>query len=279
MSFYSESWFPNVNIHPTLKTTHKAYIIKKIEAKAKSTIYGYNLINEGDVILVGISGGKDSFALLDILKNLRFSLREKFQIEACHVRANDMPYRADEEFMQKYCIENEIPLHFENITVEYQPDGRHPACFICSWKRRKALFKLARTRRCNKIAFGHHLEDAVDTLLLNMVHHSSISSLPPILGMFNGEIHIVRPLINAHEHELKKYCEVLGFPSEISLCPHDDKTTRNAIRGITQLANKLNRSGTQNIFRSMGTICDDYIVHKPNKNGDKKVSDNHLNIS
>ncbi len=242
-----------------------AYIAKKLEAKVKSAIYGYNLIENADRVMVGISGGKDSFALLDILVTLRRSLPEKFEIEACHVQAADMPYKAEEDFMVSYCDQNNIPLHFKQIVVDYNPSGRQPACFICSWKRRKELFSIAKERKCNKLAFGHHLDDAVETLLLNMIHHSSISSMPPKLSMFEGELLAIRPLILVTDKELAKYADNLQFPSEVSLCPHEDKTSREQVRELLSSAVKINRSARENIFRSMANIYNDYIVTEPEK--------------
>ncbi|HDP54752.1 MAG TPA: tRNA 2-thiocytidine(32) synthetase TtcA, partial [Bacteroidetes bacterium] len=87
-----------------------------------------------------------------------------------------------------YCELNNISLHFKQIVADCKPSDRQPACFICSWKRRKELFSIAKERGCNKLVFGHHLYDAVETLLLKMIHHSSISSIPPKLSMFEGEL-------------------------------------------------------------------------------------------
>lgn len=240
-------------------------IVKKLESKVKSAIYNYGLISDGDGVMVGISGGKDSFALLDILVSLNRTMPEKFRIEACHVRATDMPYKADEAFMQEYCNENSIPLHFSEITVDFKPTGRQPACFICSWKRRIKLFAICRERNCVKLALGHHLDDAVETLLMNMIHHSSISSIPPTLSMFDGDIHVIRPLILVHDQELESYSSIKGFPDEVSLCPYEDKTNREEVRELMRRADGLNRSARENIFRSMGTIHHDYIVHKVDK--------------
>ncbi len=236
------------------------YIITKVESKAKKAIYGYNLIEKGDGVLVGISGGKDSFALLDVLVSLRKSLPVKFRIEACHVVANDMPYKADEDFMKNYCQQNKVNLHFREIEVEYDESKRQPACFICSWKRRKELFKLARELKCEKVALGHHLDDAIETLMLNMIHHSSISSIPPMLSMFDGDIKIIRPLILVLNSELKKYSEFKGFPSEIEVCRYNDETHRESVRQLIYQTTKLNRAARENIFRSMGNILSDYIV-------------------
>ncbi|MFP4557411.1 MAG: ATP-binding protein [Bacteroidales bacterium] len=248
-----------------MSTGRDKYIVKKLEAKVKNAIYSYGLIHNDDGVLVGISGGKDSYALLDLLVNLNRSMPDKFRIEACHVQAKDMPYKADEGFMRSYCEANKIPLHFRQITVDYKPEQRQPACFICSWKRRKELFSLASERNCSKLALGHHLDDAVETLLMNMIHHSSISSIPPKLSMFEGKLFAIRPLIFAHDKELKKYSEIMGFPEEVSLCLHEDKTSRDDVRELIHASEKLNRSARENIFRSMGTIYHDYIVTKPEK--------------
>lgn len=246
--------------------TRSAFIVKKLESKVKHAIYDYSLIEQGDGVLAGISGGKDSFALLDILVNLNRTLPEKFRIVACHVEADDMPYKADKDFMVQYCADNNVELHFRSIVVEYDPSKRQPACFICSWKRRKLLFSLARELNCSKIALGHHLDDAVETLLLNMIHHSSVSSLPPKLSMFGGEIYLIRPLITVTSKELEKYTQVLGFPSEISLCPHHDETHRESVRGLIHQMASLNKAARENVFRSMGNIFTDYIVPSTKKN-------------
>lgn len=240
-------------------------IVRKIESKVKSAIYSYDLISSGDRVMVGLSGGKDSYALLDLLFSIQLSIPQKFEIEACHVQAIDMAYKADEDFMRSYCLDREIPLHFKQIEVDFKPENGKPACFICSWKRRKALFAIARERKCNKLAFGHHLDDAIETLLMNMIHHSSISSLPPIISMFGGDMDIIRPLINVHNDELTDYSKLMGFPTEKEKCPFDDTTNREEVRSLIKLAYKLNKSAGENIFRSMANIYHDYIVKTPKK--------------
>lgn len=165
------------------------YIIKKLQGKVNQAIYGYNLIDQGDKIMVGLWGGKDSYALLHLLVNLRKALPVKFELHACHVQATDMTYRADIEFMERYCAQNDVKFHLREISVEYNPLDRKPACFICSWKRRKMLFTTTRENGCNRLAFGHQLDNAIETLLLNMINHSSISFIPPKLSMFNGEVY------------------------------------------------------------------------------------------
>lgn len=241
------------------------YIIKKLQGKVNQAIYGYNLIEEGDRVMVGISGGKDSYALLDLLVNRRKALPFKFELHACHVQATDMTYRADLEFIKHYCRENDIAFHLREITVEYKPNDRKPACFICSWKRRKMLFTTTRELGCNKLALGHHLDDAIETLLLNMINHSSISSIPPKLSMFNGEIYLIRPLTTCLDKELEKYSMLKGLPAEKELCQYNKDTHRTTVRELIQHMEKINRDARENIYRSMQNIFDDYIVAKPQK--------------
>ena len=157
-------------------------IIKKLEGKVNKTIFNYSLIENGDRVMVGLSGGKDSYSLLDLLISRRNNLPIKFEIHACHIMATDMDYKADISFMKNICQDNNVNFHLKEITVDYNPNNRKPACFICSWKRRKMLFSTTRENNCNKLALGHHLDDAIETLLMNMINHSSISSIPPILS-------------------------------------------------------------------------------------------------
>ncbi|QKG79848.1 tRNA lysidine(34) synthetase [Tenuifilum thalassicum] len=241
------------------------YIIKKLEGKVKQAIYGYNLIGNGDSVMVGLSGGKDSYALLDLLVTSRRSLPIKFKLHACHVQASDMTYRADIEFMEQYCAANDVELHIREINVDYNPNDRKPACFICSWKRRKMLFTTARENGCNKLALGHHLDDAIETLLLNMINHSSISSIPPKLSMFKGELFLIRPLTTCLDREMVKYSQLKGFPTEKEQCQYDKDTHRSTVRELIRQMELINRDARENIYRSMQNIFDEYIVTKPKK--------------
>lgn len=239
------------------------YIVKKLQGKVNQAIYGYNLIDEGDKIMVGLSGGKDSYALLDLLVNRRRVMPIRFELHACHVQAIDMNYRADIEFMEQYCQMNDVKLHLSQITVDYNPNDRKPACFICSWKRRKMLFTITRQAGCNKLALGHHLDDAIETLLLNMINHSSISSIPPKLSMFNGEIFLIRPLTTCLNKELERYIQIKSFPTEKVKCQYDKDTHRNTVRELIHHMEQINRDARENIYRSMQNIFDEYIVKKP----------------
>lgn len=239
------------------------YIIKKVESKVNRAIYDYGLIEDGDSIMVGLSGGKDSYSLLDVLVSRRQCLPINFNLHACHVQANDMDYRADIEFMQNYCAQHNVTFHLKEITAEYNPNDRKPACFICSWKRRKMLFATTKESGCNKLALGHHLDDTVETLLMNMINHSSICSIPPSLSMFEGEVKLIRPLTTCLEKEMKKYAMVREFPSEIAKCRYENDTHRAAVKDLIRDMEKINRDARQNLYRSTQNILSEYIPQKP----------------
>ncbi|KAB2868355.1 MAG: tRNA 2-thiocytidine(32) synthetase TtcA [Bacteroidales bacterium] len=238
-------------------------IIKKLEGKVNKTIFNYSLIENGDRVMVGLSGGKDSYSLLDLLISRRNNLPIKFEIHACHIMATDMDYKADISFMKNICQDNNVNFLLKEITVDYNPNNRKPACFICSWKRRKMLFSTTRENNCNKLALGHHLDDAIETLLMNMINHSSISSIPPILSMFNGDIKLIRPLSTCKDNELEKYAAIKKFPTELKKCIYEKDTHRNSIRQIIQNMELINKDARQNIYNSMQNIIDEYIVNKP----------------
>jgi tRNA(Ile)-lysidine synthase TilS/MesJ len=238
-------------------------IVKKLEGKVNKALFNYNLIKNGDKVMVGLSGGKESYSLLSLLISRRKALPIEFDLHACHVMATDMEYRADIDYMQKVCKENNVSFHLKEITVDYNPSDRKPACFICSWKRRKMLFSTTREFSCNKLALGHHLDDAIETLLMNMVNHSSISSIPPILSMFGGDVNLIRPLSLCLDSELELYASAKEFPGEIHKCLYEKDTHRNSIRDLIVQMEKINKDARRNVYNSMQNIFDEYIVNKP----------------
>ena len=165
-------------------------------------IYEYELIKENDSVLIAVSGGKDSLFLLESLALQRKNIPFKFDLKAIHIEINDKPYEIDKLFLEKLCDKYNIPLYFKSIEVGDLSKSKKGPCFTCSWNRRKALFNAVKEYGCNKLALGHHMEDAIETLLLNMSHHGNISSIPPELEMFKGEFVIIRPLILLEEEKI-----------------------------------------------------------------------------
>ena len=149
----------------------------------------YQLIDEDDKILVGLSGGKDSLCLLEFLARRSKINVPHFTVEALHVRMDNIHYETDTSYLQSFCDHLAVPLHI--VTTSFTttpgnatttpvgfPTGKKPACFLCSWQRRKQLFNLAQELGCTKIALGHHQDDIIHT---DATHHH-----PPALPLSGG---------------------------------------------------------------------------------------------
>ncbi len=170
---------------------HVEYVHNKV-AKA---IIDNGLIDKGDKVLVAVSGGKDSLVLLEALAILRQYDFLDFTLEAIHIDVEDVPYSADIESLRSMCKQLDVKMKVSVIESNMEERGKKAPCFVCSWHRRKALFTYANEHGFKKLALGHHMDDAVETLLINMAYHGNISSLPAKLSMFKGAINLIRPLI------------------------------------------------------------------------------------
>lgn len=229
----------------------------------------HQLIKADDRVLVGLSGGKDSMILLEALADRRRHLPFNFQIFAVHVSATNIGYEMDTDYLEKFCAELEIPLYLEEIEVDLTIDPKKSPCFICSWNRRKRIFELSKELDCNKVALGHHKDDAIQTVLMNMIYHGSISSLPQKLSMFDGRIRLIRPLLFIPEKELTYYATLRSFKKQEKSCPYDDTTKRESIKELIRQMDRLNRNARRNIFQSMDNIYEEYL---PDIKKDKKIS-------
>ena len=234
-------------------------LFKKICRKVGTTMRDHTLIEDGDHILVGLSGGKDSMILLKALAERRRSLPFEFQISAAHIEARGIGYLIDKQKLTGFCRDLKVPFHSRIIEPDLEVDRSKTACFICSWHRRKELFSLTKELDCNKLALGHHRKDAVETLLLNMIYHGSISSLPYSLKMFDGRLHLIRPLMDLDERMLEEYAELNDLVRVEKSCPHEETTRRKSIARLINEIEKLHGKGPYNIFKSMDKIFPEYL--------------------
>lgn len=234
--------------------------ISNTNKKIGRTIKKQNLLNENDKILVALSGGKDSMILLDALADRRNHLPFKIEIIAAHVLIPTIGYKTDTNYLKQFCEEREVKFILKEFEIELDPESKKSECFICSWSRRKALFELTKELGCNKLAFGHHMDDAIETLFMNMMYHGSISSLPFQLEMFKGRVKVIRPLLEMTEDELIKYAAIADYKKELKNCPFEN-TKRLEIKNIVKQFNDIHRIARKNIFRSMDNMYSDYLPH------------------
>lgn len=234
-------------------------LFKKISRKVGSTIFEHNLLEANDRLLIALSGGKDSYILLEILADRKRHLPFPIELFAVHVAIKEVGYNNDLVYMQSFCDELNVSLTIVETSADLFQNPKKAPCFVCSWHRRKQIFHLSKELNCNKLAFGHHMDDALQTYMLNLIYHGSISSMPYKLSMFEGRVQLIRPLLNLEENILIEYAAERMFPKELQKCRYDKETKRTEVNQILDKIYQSHRLAKINLFRSMSKICQEYL--------------------
>ncbi len=230
-----------------------------VEKTAGEAINRWQLVKGGDKVAVGISGGKDSYVLLDILAGRRSRLPVTYDILAVHVKLSGMSYTIDRSFAENLCRELRVPFFFlEMPGPDPDPELSTP-CVMCSRLRRKYMFDFCREQGCTKLALGHHRDDIIETFLMNQIFQGTVSSLPPKLSIFNGSLDIIRPLALLGEDRIREYAVLKNFSLQTETCPYENLTNRRKVREILDTMKKLNPDAASCIFKSMSNIRKEYL--------------------
>lgn len=226
----------------------------------------YGLIEEGDHILIGLSGGKDSLALVELLGRRAQIYVPRFRVTAIHVRMKEIAYESDTRYLEQFCAEHKVNLVVREQSIAARPEtipGEKKEaknhCFLCSWYRRKMLFDVAQELGCNKIALGHHKDDIVETLLMNMVSQGAFATMPPKLKMEKMPLTMIRPLCLIEEADLRRYAELRGYEPQRKVCPFEHESSRSDVKGIVAQLKALNPNALDSIWGSMTNIKAEYL--------------------
>ena len=157
--------------------TEEDKIMRRVEQRFNKGMVKYRLIEDGDKILVGLSGGKDSLALLELLAKRSRILKPRFTVMAVHIGMTNIPYQSDLEYLKNYAEGLGVPFVYFETSFDLSTDTRKSPCFLCSWNRRKALFTVAKEHGCTKIALGHHMDDILETLLMNITFQGAFGTM------------------------------------------------------------------------------------------------------
>ncbi|WP_439182168.1 tRNA lysidine(34) synthetase [Carboxylicivirga taeanensis] len=233
--------------------------IQKVRQTVGKAINQHQMINANDQVMIAVSGGKDSLSLLEILSSRRKALPITYKLHAAHIITEDVPYQIDTQWLQTFCDQLDVTLHLVTTRANLKSAGNKKPCFACSRNRRKELFQLTHTLGIKTLAFGHHLDDAVETLVMNMTQHANISSIPATLNMFEDKLKVIRPLTLLTNAEIKQYAELMNFPSLKQECPFEDHTIRQKARDIVEQMSSINPKARINIFNSMKKIDFEYL--------------------
>ena len=216
----------------------------------------FQLIDEDDRILVGLSGGKDSLCLLELMARRSKVHVPHFTVEALHVRMANIHYETDTTYLQSFCNRLGVPLHLITTSFATVPDGfpsgkQKPPCFLCSWQRRKQLFNIAQELNCTKIALGHHQDDIIHTALMNLTFQGHFSTMSAKLKMRKMPLTIIRPLCLCQEADIRAYAEQQGYEKQLKQCPYEKATNRTAAAELFAHIQQLNPEARYCIWRAL----------------------------
>jgi tRNA 2-thiocytidine biosynthesis protein TtcA len=241
------------------KATQREQLGFSLSKKVGRAIADYGMLQDGDRIAVGVSGGEDSLTLLKILDERRSFVPIKYELIALHV---DQGYHCiHPKVLQEYLKKN--GHRYEIVKSDLLKPGQSRKdidCFWCSWNRRKAMFDAAARLGCNKVALGHHLDDIIQTILLNLFFNGEISAMAPKQELFEGKLNIIRPLAYIEKKEISEFAKGLGMTHPRCKCPNADMTNRHAMEKLIAELSRVCPGVKQNIFRSVKRIKKDYLL-------------------
>ena len=229
-----------------------------ISKRVGRAIMDYKMLSDGDRIAVAVSGGKDSLTLLQVLNDRRRFVPIKYDIFAVHI---DLGYpRSVAKDLEKYFKKIGVSYHIEKVDVLKKTKKSDINCFWCSWNRRKALFEVAKRFGCTKVALGHHKDDIVETVLLNLFFQGEISAMAPKQELFKGAITLIRPLAYVEECLIKRFVRKAGLPQQTCRCPNSITSNRAKMGSIIRDIERVCPEVKTNIFKSVKRIKQDYLL-------------------
>ena len=238
---------------------------KRLCRLAGQAIVDYNMIEAGDRVKVCVSGGKDSFTLLDILQKLQQRAPIDFELVAVNLDQKQPGFPAD--VLPAYLQSTGLPFHIEtqdtySVVKKIVPEGK-TMCSLCSRLRRGILYTVARRLGCNKIALGHHRDDIVATFFLNMFFGAKLKSMPPKLVSDNGEFMVIRPLAYVKEADTARWAEHMQFPIiPCNLCGSQEHLQRKQVGHMLKEWEKQHPGRTEMILQSLQNVVPSHLMDR-----------------
>ncbi len=230
---------------------------KNLQRDVGRAIGDYNMIEDGDLVMVCLSGGKDSYTLLDILINLRKHAPIDFKLHAVNLdqKQPGFPAHVLPEYLTAEGVEFTIlEQDTYSVVIDKIEEGK-TYCGLCSRLRRGILYNYAQTIGATKIALGHHRDDIIETLFLNMFYGGRLKAMPPKLLSDDKRNVLIRPLAYCKEKEISRYAKLRNFPIiPCNLCGSQDNMQRQAIKSMLQTWDKQFPGRIESIFRSIANV-------------------------
>jgi tRNA 2-thiocytidine biosynthesis protein TtcA len=222
------------------------YLLKAVN----KAIRDYEMILDGDRVAVAVSGGKDSLTLLRLLNLRTRSAPERYELVAVHVTMCGPNGSACQGPHVRDILERHFRAQGQAYAIEHVEVDAEPTCFRCAHLRRKAIFSAAQRLGCNRVAFGHHADDAAQTTLLNLFFHGKVETLSPVRAMWGGSLHIIRPLIYLPEKRIARFAQAAALPVVDATCPLSITSRRTLVEDIIRILEQEYPKIKINLFRA-----------------------------
>lgn len=232
-------------------------LAKRLRREVGQAIADYGMIETGDKVMVCLSGGKDSYTLLDVLLQLQAKALVAFELRAVHLDQKQPDY--DPAILPRYLADRGVPFTVieqdtYSVVKRVVPEGK-TMCGLCSRLRRGAIYAHAEREGFTRIALGHHRDDIVETLFLNMFHHSKIATMPPKLRSDDGRHVVIRPLAYCRESDIAEYARAREFPiMPCNLCGSQETLQRKQIKAMLEDWDRKTPGRVDNVFRAMTDV-------------------------
>jgi len=223
--------------------------IKKLLGQARKAIEDYNMIQEGDRIVVGVSGGKDSITLLVLLRQLQSFFPVRFDLEAVTLTMGIGEF--DLTPVKELCKNIGVNYTIEETVIGkivFEARNESNPCSLCANLKRGALHNVAKKLNCNKVALAHHRDDVIETFLLSTIYAGKFQTFSPVTYLRRKELYLIRPMIYIEEKHVKEYIKANNLVTVPSPCHVDGKTKRQYIKELLSELHKDNRNVKNNIF-------------------------------
>jgi len=274
---------PGPNARKIEREVHK--LEKRLCRQVGQAIADFNMIEAGDRIMVCMSGGKDSYGMLDILLKMKARAPVDFTLVAVNLDQKQPGFPAEvlPQYLQKLGIEFHIETQDTySIVKDKIPEGK-TMCSLCSRLRRGILYRVARELKCNKLALGHHRDDMLQTFFLNMFFGGKLKGMPPKLVSDNGEFIVIRPLAYVAETDLQRWATHRQFPIiPCTLCGSQDNLQRQVVGNMLREWQKKHPGRIENLFSALQNVVPSHLMDarlhnfaqlqatgEPNPQGDK----------
>lgn len=238
-----------LNNEDAAKQTARKALMKRMLSLTRKAVQDYELIRDGDRICVGISGGKDSMALLTVLAGLRRFYPQKFEL--CAVSVSPGYDEMDFSPVAEYCLGLDVEYRIVKTQIKdivFDIRNEKNPCALCANLRRGALNDNAKQMGCNVVALGHHRDDIIETAFLSLSYEGRFYCFSPKTYLERSEVTVIRPFLYVDEYEIKNFARLEGYPVVKNPCPMDKTSKRAEVKALIKELEKKNRSFGMNIF-------------------------------